>query len=182
MKLASGEQVVHRDKLHLHGDVERLLPEVLEKIDAKGRQFIEVAVNLGRIVGETICVVTNPDDEIIFATRPNRRGPTRFVVGRKPENCSTVFVVLKKAVEENAYVLITAFIGYKPEVEPWDSRAAEASRVFWETHALIWGEEQIMCSKCGLAFTPYPRVRSGECHACRPHHQGKKRSWAKPPL
>jgi len=142
MKIKTGEVVVDRHNSHLHEEVVRLLPDALLRIESKGRGFILEVVDFGRPIGETTCVKTSSEDEIIFAQRLNRFGLTRFVKNRMPEPCSSVVVILKKAVE--GYVLITAFIGCRPEPEPWDRNATEQSVVFWNTRALIWGSEEIV--------------------------------------
>lgn len=153
-QLQSGEEVVDRYNSHLHNGISALLPEVLVQVESKGRKFFIEEVNLGRIVGESICVATKPDDQIVFAKRLNRFGHTRFVMNRVPEPCSTVVIILKAADGQLNYVLVTAFIGTRPEPEPWDRRAfslqsnsAEAehqSRAFWGSHALVWGHEEII--------------------------------------
>ena len=144
MKLKSKEDVVDRYQSHLHPSVLAVLPEALAKIETKGRSFIIEEVQMGRIIGETTCVITGSDDIIVFAQRPKRFGHTRFVKNRAAEPCSSVVVILKTADEQpEAYVLITAFIGSKPEPEPWDRNATPNSINFWNEHALIWGSEPI---------------------------------------
>lgn len=149
--LGSGEDVVDRYRPHLHQDAVLILPEALQKISASGRNFIIEEVNFDRIVGESICVATRPGDQIVYAKRPNRWGLTRFVRNRTPEPSSSVVVILKKA-EDNNYILITAFIGAMAPPEPWDRNATSESREFWNTHALVWGREEII-----------PGTESSEC-------------------
>ncbi len=141
-KLGSGEVVADRHQSHLHSGVAALLPEVLARISAGGRQFLVEEVDFGRLIGETVCVATSDADEIIFAQRLRRAGLTRFVKNRIAEPCGSVVVILKKDDRDpSTYVLITAFIGHKPEPEPWDRNATEQSAAFWGSHALIWGSE-----------------------------------------
>jgi hypothetical protein len=141
-QLASGEEVVDRYNSHLHADVVRLLPEALGKINSAGRVFLVEEVDFGQQIGETTCVATGPGDEIVFVKRPKRWGHTRFVLNRTPEACSSVVIILKKAEDfDGGYVLITAFVGHRPEPEPWDRNATPRSREFWETHALVWRSE-----------------------------------------
>ena len=136
-RLGSGEIVVDRPRSHLDDPtVVGLLPEALAQVDSDEQDFIVQEVDLGREVGETICVATKPGDKIRFFYRPGRDGPTRFVIGRKPEPCSAMTLVLKKA-RSNLYILVTAYIGYKAEPEPWDRNATEASQGFWAKHALV---------------------------------------------
>ena len=152
--LKSGEKVVNRPNSHLHGNIETLVGEALQKIVSRGRNFIEEAVDFGRPIGETICVATDEHDEIIFAKRARRNGYSRFVFGRQPEPCSSLMVVLKATQNRAEFVLITAFVGRKSEPEPWDERyfpqqknpaeARKRSQDFWAKNALIWGAEEIV--------------------------------------
>ncbi len=144
-KIKSGEAVVDRYNSHLHSSVLDILPEALGKIESKGRKFLVEEVDLDRIIGETICVATGLGDQIVFAQRPKRFGLSRFVKNRQAEPCSTVVVILKTADEQpGTYVLVTAFIGGKPEPELWDKNATPKSRKFWTSHALVWGKEEII--------------------------------------
>ena len=146
---ASGETVVNRHRSHLHEPVSLLIREVLTKIH-QGRQFFIHTHDFGRVVGKTTCVQTAPGDEIVFAQRRSRRGLTRFVKNRPAQPCSEVTVILKRDdVDQNTYVLITAFIGGTPQPEPWDQNIrteAEYLRAVahWSSHALVWGTEEII--------------------------------------
>lgn len=154
MKLKSGEGVTDRFNSHLHPDAAHILPSVLAKIESMGRQFLVEEVQYNEPIGKTICIATRPGDDIVYAKRPGRWGPSRFARNREPEECSSVVVILKKVEENGNYVLITAFVGHLAEPEPWDTRAfsykadpAEAerkSREFWNSHALAWGVEKVM--------------------------------------
>ena len=141
-RLKSGEVVVDRFRSHLHNGVERLLPEALGRIDSAGREFLVEEVDFSRLVGETTCVVTGGPEggAIVYAQRPERFGLSRFVKNRRPEPCSSIVVILK-AGDGGEYVLITAFVGTRPEPEPWDRNATERSVEFWSSHALVWGSE-----------------------------------------
>lgn len=155
MKLKSGEAVVDRHRSHLHESVLPHLLAALARIESRGRKFLVEEVSFGSPIGETICVPTGPSDTIVFAQRPKRFGLTRFVKNRVAEPCSSVVVILKTADgQPGVYVLVTAFIGRKPEPEPWDTRnfsqqadpqeAERLAREFWSSHALIWGCEEII--------------------------------------
>lgn len=144
-KLKDGAIVKDRYNSHLHSNVLNVLTEAMGKIIAAGREFIVEAVNFDRVIGDTSCVVTNSDDEIVFAQRPKRSGLTRFVKNRQPEPCTTAVVILKLVEKNpNVYILITAFIGETSEPEPWDKNATEKSFDFWNSHALVWREEEII--------------------------------------
>ncbi|KKS82790.1 MAG: hypothetical protein UV58_C0005G0044 [Candidatus Wolfebacteria bacterium GW2011_GWC1_43_10] len=152
-KLASGEMVVDRFNSHNHIGLSRFLPVALARINSLGRGFLVEEVDFGSSIGETICVPTGPGDEIVFAQRPKRFGLTRFVKNRKSEPCSSLVVILKVG-DCGEYVLITAFVGTRPEPEPWDERnfaqqadpsaARKAAFRFWLSHALVWGAEPIV--------------------------------------
>lgn len=142
-RLKSGEVVIDRPRSHLHADVARLLPEALGKVKSAGREFLIDEVDFGRLVGQTICVITHPGDQIVFAQRVGRDGLTRFVKNRKSEPCSAVVVVLK-AGDNGEYVCMTAFVGHRAEPEPWDEIATLQSVAFWSSRALIWGSEPIV--------------------------------------
>lgn len=140
--LASGQVVVDRYNSHLHPGVKAILPEALAQIHMNGEEFQIHQVDFDRVVGQTTCVETSSKDEIVYAKRPKRYGYSRFVLNREAEDCSSVVVILKKG--EDYYVLITAFIGEKPEPEPWDRNATSQSESFWRNHALIWGSEPVL--------------------------------------
>jgi len=138
MKLRTGEVVIDRKKSHLRSDVLDILPEALVRIEG-GAEFIVAEVDFGRIVGDSLCVLTQTGDEIVYARRLNRIGFTRFVKNRQAEPCSMVTVILKWDDPGECYVVITAFVGHRAEPEPWDFNATANSRAFWDSHALIWG-------------------------------------------
>ena len=143
-QLASGEEVVDREQSHLHGDVRRLLPEVLAQIHAQGRAFIIHSCDFGRVVGETICVWTRPDDSIVYAQRVGRAGLSRFVKNRQSDPCSVITVMLRQN-DDGRYEVITAYVGYLGEHEPWDKGAREPqSSRFWNEYALVWGHEPVV--------------------------------------
>jgi hypothetical protein len=141
--LKGGEKVVDRHQSHLHEGVERLLPEALGRVESAGRNFLVEEVAMGRLVDETSCVETLSSDEVLYAQRPCRAGLTRFVKNREAEPCDSVVVILKKSAPTE-YVLVTAFVGRRPEPEPWDKNATEKSVAFWQTHALVWGSEPVI--------------------------------------
>ena len=143
-RLASGEAVINRRRSHLHGDVEKYLAEALGKVTSDGKYFVVANVDLGRVIGQRVCVETSDTDEILFAKRQHRKGLTRFVKNRKPKDSSTVQLVLKQTEDLNTYVCLTAYVGIHSEPEPWDPNATENSVKFWETHALIWGTTPIV--------------------------------------
>lgn len=143
-KTADGAIVVNRPNSHLHHDIASIIEDALSRVFTNGRQFIEAEVDFGKVIGMTCCVTTEPTDCVVYAQRLNRKGKTRFVLDKDKAPTSKAMVVLKITDKPKEYVLITAFIGSKAEVEPWDVRATPASIKFWQRKALIWGAEPII--------------------------------------
>ena len=131
-KTADGAFVVDRHNSHLHDDIKDFIVDALVKVNTGGRPFLEAEVNFGHIIGNCICVSTGPNDKIVYAQRPNRKGLTRFVLERDAEPTTKAMVVLKKSENPSEYILITAFAGGKSELEPWDPRATPESLIFWQ--------------------------------------------------
>lgn len=148
---ADGKPVFDRFKTHLdaqHGVSKDIMREALSKI-TQASQFEKHVVKMGREIGLTSCVAVTEADEVVLAVRKGRQGPTPMVKDRKPEPCSSVVLILKKASDGNSFVLITAFVGEGSEPEPWDKQlvpgtvAHERAVKFWQAHALIYDEEVI---------------------------------------
>lgn len=140
-RLLSGERVFDRKNSHLYDnpELEQHLPLALERIDPDGRAFLVETVDFNEVIGESRCVQTGPEDEIVFAQRVGRFGLSRFVVNKDPVPTSELTVILRKS--DAGYEVITTFIGPKAEKEPWDKTADSTSTEFWRTHALVWGSE-----------------------------------------
>jgi hypothetical protein len=137
---ANGENVYDRPRSHLHGDVAALLPEVLGRLSIciRAGDVFESDVDLGRVVGETVCVEVGPDDLVVSEFRPGRRGVSRVVYGREPEPCQHVTVVVMRSREAgNNLVLLTAYVGRYLGPEPGDPRSTPESRSRWANMALI---------------------------------------------
>lgn len=145
-RLMSGEIVVDRPNSHAHiGGV--ALETALSYVHSRGRDFLVEEVYMGEPIGFSTCVETDETDEIVYAYRPKRTGPTRFVMNREPVSTEEVTVILKRTEEIGRMVLISAWAGGKAEPEPWDRNATKASQTFWKGHALIWGSEPICGDK-----------------------------------
>jgi hypothetical protein len=154
--LGSGEHVVDRPPpSHVHGPVKPLLTEALSRIQASGRDRFDEEVGFGSVIGKSTCVATTSRDQIVYAVRGARHGHTRFVLNGSGEPCSTVFVVLEKATDGSHYVLITAWIGLRSPVEPWERNATDESRIFWDQHALLWGSEDDIDQSTCTAQCPW---------------------------
>lgn len=148
----NGIRVYDRSNSHVQGH--QIDPEIMEEALLKITQtsrFEKHVVNMGRKVGFCTCVKVTEADKVIMAVRKKRHGPTPMVVGREPEPCSSLVVILKKGYDHEGeyFILITAFVGEGSEPEPWDRQLtpgtpAHARAVkFWQTHALLYDEEVI---------------------------------------
>jgi hypothetical protein len=146
--LSSGAVVYFSDEhLAQHQEVVKLLPECFELLGNFQPQLIAVDIDLRRVVGQTICVATNPTDQIVYAQRVGRAGYTRFVMEKQPQPTSHITIVAKH-LSGGSIQLITAYMGRKATPEPWDRRVRsileqQGSRLFWDNHALIWGHQQV---------------------------------------
>jgi len=142
-RLMSGEEVVDRFDSHSHTDP-GILERALSMIDSRGERFIKREVFMGEPTGYSECVETADGDEIVYAYRAGRYGPTRFVKNRQPEPTETVSVILlRDDNDDKKMVLITSWAGEMAEPEPWDRNATPESTNFWSNHALVWGSQEI---------------------------------------
>ena len=147
--LLSGQFVYDRPHSHLHGDIFGLINTALSQIALSNETFAVCEVDFGRVIGESSCVKPTSSDEIVYAQRQGRDYLSRFVMNRKAEPCSALVVILKPDEGGGGYwVCVTAFIGRKAEMEPWDEKHTQEtyqkSVEFWKEHALIWGSEKIL--------------------------------------
>lgn len=78
--LSTGEAVMDRPNSHNHLD-EDTLAEALQSMHGND-EFGVQTVDLGRHVGHSQIVPTEPGDEVYHEHRPGRRGPSRFVRGK----------------------------------------------------------------------------------------------------
>lgn len=145
--LADGSRVfIPKKHMKLH---EQDLPQIeraLALINANGESLIKRCVEFDDVVGKTVCVKTSESDDIVFATRQGRCTKTRFVLGRSPEDCRHVTVILVKGCD--GYRLITGYIGLPAEKEVDDPSIRtqdEFNRAlkFWSSHALVWGSSPV---------------------------------------
>lgn len=129
---------------HLSEDLYQLISYVIKlyKKDIIGKDFIKLSHSFSYIIGKSTCVEVDEYDKIIYAKRKFRYGYSKFVLDREPEDCNNLIVILKR-VSQDEYILITSFVGYLSEPEPWDKNATGNSINFWNNHALILNELSI---------------------------------------
>lgn len=149
-KLKSGETVIDRFKSTVDkADYKEYAIKALSKIDSKKEKFIETTVEFDHFIDYSIIVKINPHtDKDFFAKRPKKFGHSHFVSGKSPEPTKKITIVLKK-IQDNRYLLVTAYPGSKKPVEPWnmdyynkkDNPRAEQRKAikFWWEHAFVEG-------------------------------------------
>lgn len=127
---------------HTHINLDAFLPHIIANIKDTSKCFAEIQHDFGYCVGEAECVMTEEGDDIIYAIRKGRKGYSRLVKNKHPEKTSYVTLVIKKS-DEKTYVIITAFYGKKTALELFDTRASDYDKRYWQTHALIYKEEDV---------------------------------------
>ncbi|GEM_PF-1008714 len=137
--------VTPRTRQHMaaHLDVVPLLAEAIVLIDLPtDGKWLEVEVDLGRVIGRSGCVETaaiGMNDTASFAYREGRAMPSRIVEGVEGPEVTTV-VVIAKYVSRGKYQLVTAWVGALGQREPWNAGGPDFkdAMTFWQTHALIF--------------------------------------------
>lgn len=104
---------------------------------------IRFEVDMKRIIGKSALVKTTGYDEIVYALRPNRSELMRFVRNRVAENTTYVTLDLRK-LSNNSCELFTAYVGRNTPKFPGHSKETPDSKPFWNTHALVWGLQDII--------------------------------------
>lgn len=129
-------------KTHLHKGIEPYLSVVIDQILDLNAERIVKDFEFPSIIGQTTCVTTDENDEIVYAIREGRLGHSRFVLNREPVDTNFLTIVLRKL--SDYYQIISCYIGKLAKPEPWDEYASPDALEFWENHALIFGEEEII--------------------------------------
>lgn len=170
--LQGGIRVVDRPYTHISDDpkfhetvASALLKITLDPNTLPDHVVCEVAFE--EVIGTERFVATHPGDEIVYARRYHRRGPSRFVKYREPlpTNIMTIVLLRKKDAPVPTYLLITAHTGAKAAYEPWDQHATPTDRDFWRNHALVYSPDDIM---------PDSEVSEGEFFRPYSMHQNRR--------
>ncbi len=113
-----------------------LVKEAIPKLQIGNEEQVVLTFNLGRVVGTTNLVKTEKDDEILYAKRIGRTSYSRFVKHKKPINCSSIVIVLRKS--STGYNLWTSMCG---NILPKEAYIEDSN--FNKTHALVFDEKLI---------------------------------------
>lgn len=146
--LRTGEIVVAAPGRTFIRSIVRALPELLGTISAPLPVDVTMSHVFGRPIGDSRCVRTGPEDEIVYARqKPNGAGRgawKRFVIDRSPEPSDRLTAVVGWHQPNASFVCRSAFIGPPLELEPRGHGASRRSRAFWAGHAWIWGTRQVV--------------------------------------
>ncbi len=142
-RLRSGELVLDMAPSHVHEGVREYLNRLFAATDSRNQDFIPRTMDFRSLIGLSTVVDTYPDDEIIFARRPGRKYPSRFVLNRQAQWTPYITAIIGR--RGLTYDLITAYFGESAPREPWGrERATRLEREFWDTHAFVMGAEPIV--------------------------------------
>ncbi len=152
---ADNKYVRDRPNSHFHEE-NKLSPETvkaaIQSINTRDRDIVSECIEFDRPIGLTYCVQTDSDDVIISAYRKGRTTPIPMVLGRDPEPCNNLCIVLRrinnskhsrKRSGQTEYQLVTAYVGnylVKTPDDPHIANEEERKRCldFWSNHALIF--------------------------------------------
>ena len=133
---------------HLGHDI---LQEALERFNfntqgIKRGDVLREKLEFDHPVAYNQCVETGPEDKIIYVRRGNRKGPSRFVLNRRPEQTNVLVLALAyigesydRSTRQNVslWTFRTAYGGNSARLEPWHDDAKGTSVTFWLHHALV---------------------------------------------
>ena len=115
--------------------------------------YMQFHVDVGRTVGTSDLVETDPGDEIVYAKRQNRDTYTVFNKSKQAQPCSLVAVALEMQ-EDGTCALASTWIGPSDFPSfPGSVRETADSKEFWSKHSLVWGNQEI---QPGSETTDYP--------------------------
>lgn len=109
-------------------------------------EYVQFHTDIGYPVGMTDMVNTEPGDEIVYAKRLNRDEYSVFNLTKSPQLSSFVTTVFERH-DDDSYELVSAWIGLSDSPSfPGTERETSDSKVFWSTHALAWGRQEIQAT------------------------------------
>lgn len=146
------------DHMEAHSVDWGIVKEAIRQISYDGG-FMKIAVDMGRVIGNTTCVPVTDDDEVMMLFRKNRKGMTPYVLNRQSIPTTKVVIILREASCDGSPVLVTSWYGELAPMEPWDAirkkvtqKEIDESEKFWKTHALIYNENEIDLERSRLYY------------------------------
>jgi hypothetical protein len=145
----NGKRITY-DPAHSHAsthfaDTPQIRPyvkQIIEQTDVSGKNM-EFDVDTGVILGMSDLVVTEKNDEIVYAIRKNRDRHMRFTKSQRAQPSSMIAISLTR-LDDNTYDLYSAWLGTQTPPTPNSPHANLKSKPFWSTHALVWGTQKIL--------------------------------------
>jgi hypothetical protein len=118
-----------------------LVTEVLGQTIPTG-EYMWFETDMGREVGVSDLVETDGTDEIVYAKREGRDTYTRFTKSRRAQPSQIVTVAIEPLDNED-YILKSAWIGPVGYSFPDHADAVPESRAYWANHAIVWGAQAV---------------------------------------
>lgn len=129
-----------------------LLKELLGTRSLSG-ETVAFAHNMGRNIGKTDIVETTEKDIIYYAQPFKKTVFSRYAKNRYPAASNSLTVMLRRDPSDG-YELVDTWIGPFSPPFPGDPHETAESKLFWQTHALVPGAENIQ-SKTITKTCPY---------------------------
>jgi hypothetical protein len=128
------------DHMKAHPIELNLLKQAFLGLEIDNGKWFVGTTDLGRIVGKSMCLETEPidiDQQVLFGFRHNRKTATRCIRGEGIDT-SCITVVLRKGRYQD-YFMVSAWAGSKAMPEP--THITQKDRIeYWSTHALVYEE------------------------------------------
>ena len=106
--------------------------------------YVQLHLDLGRVVGLCDLVENEPGDEVIYAKRINRDSYSVFNRSKPPQPSSLVTIAVELQ-DDLTYELVSAWIGPSDLPSfPGTERETPASKPFWQKHSFAWGNQQVL--------------------------------------
>jgi hypothetical protein len=118
-----------------------LIAEALQQTSLSGPNPV-VERDMGRPVGYNFVVKTSGTDTVFYAQVLRDDTYTRFIKNGKPNSTQYLSMLLHKNAD-NEYDLVDAWIGRLSPPRPGTSDENAESKPFWESHAIILGNESL---------------------------------------
>jgi hypothetical protein len=122
--------------------LEALASKITQNAELTGG-YMQFHTDMGQPVGMTDLVETEPGDVVVYAKRLNRHEYSVFNLSKKPQPSSFVTTAFELHAD-GTYELVSTWIGLSDSPSfPGTERETADSKVFWSTHALAWGRQEI---------------------------------------
>lgn len=137
--------------------------EMEGKFDNLNKDFEKIKVEFSEPIGYCSSVITNQEDEIIYAKRIERDTYTRFVKNRNPVLINSLIIILNRNRNNtNEYYLVTMFPDEQSYKEPEDINILSKRELveclnYWSKYALIYDEKTINTSTL-KTYCPYKNL------------------------